>query len=132
MKVKSSMMKKWSLRITMTIAIIINILAAQANNTSETLIMSGYWTVSKSLTPNCPITVSVDDSFLYIQNELPDRDIVISIINEFTGETEYEKTIEKSQTAYVAVSVLNLTAGEYKIEITGFPIGFLEGKFIKH
>lgn len=119
------------------IVILTNVLSIQAQCTTDIEIklieLTGEWLPKgKSIILSCPITVSVDDSFLYIQNEFPDRDIVISIINEFTGETEYEKTIEKSQTAYVAVSVLNLTAGEYKIEITGSPIGFLEGKFIKH
>lgn len=137
MKSKSLMKKKWSLRMVAMIAILINVLSVQANyaidSKVESIPVHGDWfEKTRSLISDCPITVLTDGAFIYIQNELPDRDITIRITNERTGSTSYESTIPHVQAAYITIPIASYSAGEYKIEIIGSPMGYLSGKLTKY
>lgn len=137
MKSKSLMKKKWSLYMVAIIAILINVLSVQANyaidSKVENVHIHGDWqTISRSLISDCPIIVLTDEAFIYIQNESPDRDITIRITNERTGSISYEGTIPHVQTAYITIPIASYSAGEYKIEIIGSPMGYLSGKFTKY
>lgn len=137
MKSKSLMKKKWSLYMVAIIAILMNVLSTQASyaidSRTEVIKIDGQWPAkNRSLTSDCPIIVLTDEAFIYIQNESPDRDITIRITNERTGSISYEGTIPHVQTAYITISIASYSAGEYKIEIIGSPMGYLSGKFTKY
>lgn len=114
-----------------------NVLSAQASyaidSRTEVIETDGQWLAkNRSLISDCPITVLTDGSFIYIQNESPDRDITICITNERTGNISHEETIPDVQTAYITIPIASYSAGEYKIEIIGSPMGYLSGKLTKH
>lgn len=137
MKSKSLMKKKWSLYMVAIIAILMNVLSAQASYAidSKTVVIEtdGQWPEkSRSLISDCPITVLTDGSFIYIQNESPDRDITIRIINERTGNINHEETIPYVQTAYITIPIASYPSGTYQIEIIGSPMGYLSGDFTKN
>lgn len=137
MKAKSTMRKKWSVRMVVVIAALMNTLAIQANYAVYTEIeeieMEGDWTErSRSLVPNCPITVYTDGSFLYIENESPNRGITIRLTQETTGTIVHEQNCTQAQTAYIAIPISTLSAGLYRIECIGSPTGYLSGYFTKY
>lgn len=137
MKGKSTMKKKkWSLRIIVIMAVVMNIVSMQANNAmcaeAKDVNLHGDWEQSRSLLPDYPITAFTDGSTLHIQNTTPDRDITICVTNMSTGAIEYKATIPAAQTAYIAIPLTNLSAGEYMLEITGSPAGQLSGNFTKN
>lgn len=136
MKGKSTMKKKkWSLRMIVIMAVLMNIVSMQANNAmcaeTKDVNLYGRWEQSRSLLPDYPITAFTDGSTLHIQNTTPDRDITIRITNMSTGAVEYKATIPAAQTAYIAIPLTTLSAGEYILEITGSPAGQLSGNFTK-
>ncbi len=136
MKGKSTMKKKkWSLRIIVIMAVVMNIVSMQANNAmcaeAKDVNLHGDWEQSRSLLPDYPITAFTDGNTLHIQNTTPDRDITICITNMSTGAVEYKATIPAAQTAYIAIPLTQLSAGEYILEITGSPAGQLSGNFTK-
>lgn len=136
MKGKSTMKKKkWCLRMIVIMAVLMNIVSIQANNAmhteAEDINLHGDWEQSRSLLPDYPITAFTDGSTLHIQNTTPDRDITICITNMSTGAVEYKATIPAVQTAYLAIPLTTLSAGEYILEITGYPAGQLSGNFTK-
>lgn len=112
-----------------------NIVSMQANNAmcaeAKDVNFHGDWEQSRSLLPDYPITAFTDGSTLHIQNTTPDRDITIRITNMSTGAVEYKATIPAAQTAYIAIPLTTLSAGEYILEITGSPAGQLSGNFTK-
>lgn len=138
MKGKSTMKKKkkWSLRMIVIMAVLMNIVSIQANNAmcaeAKDVKLRGDWEQSRSLLPDYPITAFTDGSTLHIQNTTPDRDITICVTNMSTGAVEYKATIPAAQTAYIAIPLTNLSAGEYMLEITGSPAGQLSGNFTKN
>lgn len=137
MKGKSTMKKKkWSLRMIVIMTVVMNIVSIQANNfmcaEQGNIILGGDWEqIQRSLSPDYPITAFTDGSTLHIQNTTPDRDITIRITNMSTGAVEYKATIPAAQTAYIAIPLTTLSAGEYILEITGSPAGQLSGNFTK-
>lgn len=138
MKGKSTMKKKkWSLRMIVIVAVLMNIVSMQANNAmytkAEDVKLRGDWEqIQRSLLPDYPITAFTDGSTLHIQNTTPDRDITICVTNMSTGVIEYKATIPAAQTAYIAIPLTHLSAGEYILEITGSPAGQLSGNFTKN
>lgn len=137
MKAKSRMRKKWSVRMVVVIAAFMNVLAIQANyaayTETEKIEVNGRWKEkAKSLVPTCPITVYTDGAFLYIENESPDRDITIRLTQEATGTIVHEQNCTQAQTAYIAIPISTLSAGAYRIECIGSPIGYLSGYFTKY
>lgn len=138
MKGKSTMKKKkWSLRIIVIMAVVMNMVSIQANNAmcteAENIELNGIWVqIQRSLAPDSPITAFTDESTLHIQNTTPDRDITICVTNMSTGAVEYKATIPAAQTAYIAIPLTHLSAGEYMLEITGSPAGQLSGNFTKN
>lgn len=137
MKGKSTMKKKkWSLRMIVIVAVLMNIVSMQANNAmcaeAKDVNLHGDWEQSRSLLPDYPITAFTDGSTLHIQNTTPDRDITICVTNMSTGAIEYKATIPAAQTAYIAIPLTHLSAGEYILEITGSPAGQLSGNFTKN
>ena len=95
--------------------------------------MKGDWhKINRSLIPEFPITVFTSGTFLYIESISPDRDITIHIIDETTGEIEYEEAILEEQTAYITISTVDFATGKYKIEILDFAEGYLVGYFTKY
>lgn len=138
MKGKSTMKKKkWSLRIIVIMAVVMNMVSIQANNAmytkAEDVKLRGDWEqIQRSLLPDYPITAFTDGSTLHIQNTTPDRDITICVTNMSTGVIEYKATIPAAQTAYIAIPLTHLSAGEYILEITGSPAGQLSGNFTKN
>lgn len=138
MKGKSTMKKKkWSLRIIIIMAVVMNMVSIQANNAmcteAENIELNGLWVqIQRSLAPDSPITAFTDGSTLHIQNTTPDRDITICVTNMSTGAIEYKATIPAAQTAYIAIPLTHLSAGEYILEITGSPAGQLSGNFTKN
>lgn len=138
MKGKSTMKKKkWSLRMIVIVAVLMNIVSMQANNAmytkAEDVKLRGDWEqIQRSLLPDYPITAFTDGSTLHIQNTTPDRDITICVTNMSTGAVEYKATIPAAQTAYIAIPLTHLSAGEYMLEITGSPAGQLSGNFTKN
>lgn len=137
MKGKSTMKKKkWSLRMIVIMAVLMNIVSIQANSAicteQKNIELDGRWEqIQRSLLPDYPITAFTDGSTLHIQNTTPDRDITICITNMSTGAVEYKATIPAVQTAYLAIPLTTISAGEYILEITGSPAGQLSGNFTK-
>lgn len=113
-----------------------NIVSMQANNAmcaeAKDVNLHGDWEQSRNLLPDYPITAFTDGSTLHIQNTTPDRDITICVTNMSTGAIEYKATIPAAQTAYIAIPLTHLSAGEYILEITGSPAGQLSGNFTKN
>lgn len=86
--------------------------------------------IERSL-PTIPITVYLLENHLNIQNDSPDCDITVSISSLATGATVHQQTIPRVETANVLIPIGNLTAGEYRIELTGPGTRHLEGTFRK-
>ena len=132
MKSKSTMKVMWG--IVMMITMIMGLLPVHANTTSTPKIkeveMDGGWEDgARSVVTNCPITVFTDSYLLTIQNASPDRDMTIRITDVAKGTIVYENNILEAQSANITVSIANLSAGEYKLEIIGTPVGYLKGNF---
>lgn len=86
--------------------------------------------IERSL-PIIPITAYLSDNYINIENEKPDCDITINIINCTTGDIVYRQTISKAATFSILIPINNLISGEYILELTGSSTRHLEGIFSK-
>lgn len=131
MKLESSMKGMWSIVIIITM--LMSILPMQANTTDtpvKPVEVDGRWGEGpRSIVIHRPITVFTDGYLLTIQNASPDRDMTIRITDVAKGTIVYENNILEAQSANITVSIASLSAGEYKIEIIGTPVGYLKGNF---
>lgn len=132
MKSKSIMKGMWSAVIIVTM--LIGILPMQANTTGtpkikDVEIDGGWEDAIRSTVTDCPITVFTDGYSLIIQNASPDRDMIIRITDAAKGTIVYENNIPETQSAYITISITDFPTGEYKLEITGMPSGYLKGYF---
>lgn len=99
--------------------------------------MDGKWDINpdgniveRSL-PTIPITAYLLDKYINIQNEKPDCDITINIINCTTGDIVYQQTVSEAATSNMLIPTNNLISGEYILELTGPGAKHLEGYFSK-
>lgn len=81
--------------------------------------------------PTIPITAYLIDYYINIQNEKPDCDITVNIINSTTGDIAYQQVVPKAATANMMIPITNLPSGEYILELTGPSTRHLEGIFSK-
>lgn len=98
---------------------------------AEDLYIDGHWRdipYTRSL-PSIP-TASYDSQFIYIENPSQDCDITITIMSN-TGEEVYNQTVSQCQTACILVSIENLSAGKYTLQLTNENGGCLTGTFSK-
>lgn len=98
---------------------------------AEDIYIDGYWRdipYTRSL-PSIP-TASYDSQFIYIENPSQDCDITITIMSN-TGEEVYNQTVSQCQTACILVSIENLSAGKYTLQLTNENGGCLTGTFSK-
>ena len=79
--------------------------------------------------PIFPITAFLWDNYISIQNEKPDCDITINIINCTTGDIAYQQTVSKAATSNILIPVNNFASGEYILELTDLKTRHLEGHF---
>lgn len=96
---------------------------------AEDICIEGYWKdlpYTRSL-PSIP-TASYDSQFIYIENPSQDCDITITIMSN-TGEEVYTQTVSQCQTACILVSIGNLSAGKYTLQLTNENGGCLTGTF---
>lgn len=95
--------------------------------------MEGRWenaSVKRSLS-SIPISAYTDGNYLYIQNTSPDCDITVTITNEATGDVVYEHTFPQEATSYMVISIADLPAGVYMLELSNPDGGYLIGRFNK-
>lgn len=78
-----------------------------------------------------PISAYTDGNYLYIQNTSPDCDITVTITNEATGDVVYEHTFPQEATSYMVISIADLPAGVYMLELSNPDGGYLIGRFNK-
>lgn len=100
-----------------------------ATNESRDLLWSGNWISYGRSVIQMPISASICNSIIFIQNSVPDRNMTIRIQNE-QGTVVYEQGISKSEAACVCINVDDLVEGEYVLELSS-PFGdLLQGKFV--
>lgn len=96
--------------------------------------MKGSWgeeeTKERSIS-SIPISVYTDGTYLYIQNTSPDCDITVTTTNEATGDAMYEHTFPQEATSYMVISIADLPAGVYMLELSNPDGGYLIGRFNK-
>lgn len=78
-----------------------------------------------------PISAYTDGTYLYIQNISPNCDITVTITNEATGDAVYEHTFPQEATSYMVISIADLPAGVYMLELSNLDGGYLIGNFSK-
>lgn len=79
--------------------------------------------------PTIPITVYLWNTYINIQNDNPDCDITVRIVNLTTGIVAYQQVFQRMETANIFIPIGNLAAGGYRIELTGPGTRHLEGVF---
>ena len=100
------------------------------------IVLDGKWEAKnedyadRSL-PSIPITAYLSNNYINIENEKPDCDITINIINCTTGDIVYQQTISQAATSNILIPINNLISGEYILELTGSSTRHLEGIFSK-
>lgn len=96
--------------------------------------MKGSWgeeeTKERSIS-SIPISVYTNGTYLYIQNTSPDCDITVTTTNEATGDAMYEHTFPQEATSYMVISIADLPAGVYMLELSNPDGGYLIGRFNK-
>ena len=85
--------------------------------------------IGKGIHPSIPITASIDNRILSIENTSPDCDITITIINE-SGENVYQQEVSAVNTASICIPMYEFPAGEYTLELTSPSGNYLCGSFI--
>lgn len=96
-------------------------------------ISEGVW-ISESLERNIqsfPITAYLNDNYIQIINNKPDCDITVSILSINTGEIIIQQTVPESATSNIIIPVINLSSGEYVLELTDSGTRYLRGTFRK-
>lgn len=100
-----------------------NVIAEQVIETD------GDWGYGRrDLTQDCPINVSYDDMYLYIETTSTRSDITIRIVKD--GNILYEETLYSPQTA-TTIALDFLDPGTYRLELTNQWGGYLYGTFEK-
>lgn len=111
--------KSWSLRI-MLLTVLLSGLSLNKMY-SINVDLQGEWVIngttrSISLTP---ITASNDEYNLYIENNAPDCDMVITLVDYSTGNVVTEQFVPEAQTASITISIENLPSGTYMLKLRG-------------
>lgn len=120
---------KWRFRIFLFLILLgFTSLTVLAANSSETIFLSGSWPIHHRSLVQIPISASICNSMIFIQNSSPDRDITIRIISE-ERIVVYEQEITQPETALVIINVDDLVEGEYMLQISGSAGGLLQGSF---
>lgn len=113
----------------------LSILHSQATNlTTQTIETNGWWPKSKGFERSlhiCPITAYLNDNYIQITNNKPDCDITVSILSINTGEIIIQQTVPESATSNIIIPVVNLSSGEYVLELTDSGTRYLRGTFRK-
>lgn len=100
-----------------------NVIAEQVIETD------GDWGYGRrDLTQDCPINVSYDDMYLYIETTSTRSDITIRIVKD--GNILYEETLYQPQMA-TTIALNFLDPGTYRLELTNQWGGYLYGTFEK-
>lgn len=121
-------------------AILLCVLSSQKvysswQNTTE-IRMGGCWgkgdqtSKGRSLA-SVAISAYTDGNYLYIQNTSPNCDITVTITNEATGDAVYEHTFPQEATSYMVISIADLPARVYMLELSNLDGGYLIGNFRK-
>lgn len=132
--------RNWSLHMAI-FAISLSILPMQKahafwSNEETTIDTGGNWTSSPD-NPNrrsisrIPIHIYTDGHFIYIQNTNPYCDVTVTIRSNQTGAMEYKETFPEAATSYMVISIEQLSAGSYTLELTNPHGGYLTGTFNK-
>lgn len=129
--------KFWNLRIVYTVILLSfafwgNIYSK--NNVEEINLDGREWKNNQNKTrslSSIPISAYTDGTYLYIQNTNPDCDITVTITNEATGDVVYERTFPQEATSYMVISIADLPAGVYTLELSNPNGGYLTGRFNK-
>lgn len=131
--------RDWSLRMAI-FAILLSVLPMQkiyASQDNQTTIESaGNWEEGerdkelRSIS-RIPIHIYTDGHFIYIQNTNPYCDVTVTIRNNQTGAMEYKETFPEAATSYMVISIEQLSAGSYTLELTNPHGGYLTGTFNK-
>lgn len=96
----------------------------------EEISIEGRWeNVSCRSFTSTPVA-SYDSQFIYIENPSQNCDITVIIISS-TGEEVHNQTVTRLQTAAILVSIENLSAGKYTLQLTNENGGCLTGTFSK-
>lgn len=131
MNLQKTIRKRVILYVVIRMTILINVFSMQANDYVPVDIRGDWVKEGRSSTSNCPINVYTDRTFIYIQNDSPDRPITIEI-KDVIGRIFYKETIPEIQTAYITIPISTLQEGSYEIVLTGQPVGFLIGEFTQY
>lgn len=81
--------------------------------------------------PTIPITAYLCGNYINIQNEKPDCDITIHLIDCHTGDIVCRQAIPQEATSNILIPISNLASGKYILGITGPAARHLEGYFSK-
>ena len=89
----------------------------------------GNWEEGRrSITQDCPVTVTYDEAFLYIETTSARSDIQIRILDGVT--VVYEATLYAPDT-FIAIPLEQLEDGTYGLELTNQWGDYLYGEFEK-
>lgn len=114
--------KSWSLRIILLTVLLSGLsLNKMYSVCNDHIDFRGDWTPNSttrsiSLTP---ITASNDEYNLYIENNAPDCDMVITLVDYSTGNVVTEQFVPEAQTASITISIENLPSGTYMLKLRG-------------
>lgn len=98
---------------------------------SVRVILDGKWDkIQRSAAPITPVNALICDGFLTIQNTDIDCGISICILNN-QGEIVLQKQIVAESSAYIVLSINDLPAGDYQLELTNSFGGYLYGSFCR-
>lgn len=134
------MIKNWNLRTVLFIVLFSSgVLLQKAysyQSNGNKVIIEGEWTseTNQAKTRNLssiPISAYTDGTYLYIQNTSPNCDITVTITNEAIGDVVYERTFPQEATSYMVISIADLPAGVYMLELSNPDGGYLIGRFNK-
>lgn len=117
------MIKSWSLRIMLLTVLLSGLSLNKAYSlvVRDEVDMRGEWEInstSRSVSL-IPITASNDEYNLYIENNAPDCDMVITLVDYNTGKAVTEQFVPEVQTASITISIENLPSGTYMLKLRG-------------
>lgn len=114
--------KSWSLRIMLLTVLLSGLSLNKAYSMREEEVdMRGEWEINstKRSVSSIPVIASINEYNLYIENNAPDCDIVITLVDYNTGKAVTEQFVPEAQTAYITISIENLPSGTYMLKLRG-------------
>lgn len=115
--------KSWSLRIMLLTVLLSGLSLNKAYSlvVHDEVDMRGEWEINstKRSVSSIPVIASIDEYNLYIENNAPDCDMVITLVDYNTGKAVTEQFVPEAQTAFFTISIENLPSGTYMLKLKG-------------